>query len=200
MKERPILFSSETRWIRAAAGRLRCSPEEYAAALNRGEKLCGGCRKTLPRETNFGVESRTFDGRRSRCHECVSAKKQEHYKRTFHEQRPRRLAYARARRPQLYAYNAKWQRDRNARLRGEMFAAYGERCACCGESERIFLDLDHVRNNGAAHRRELGNQAQVMLALRAAGWPKDDFQILCCNCNQGKARNGGVCPHAKNRS
>lgn len=201
MKERQILFSSELQWVRAAAGRLRVSPEEYADALNSGRKLCGGCRQTLPRtKEHFGFDSKTFDKLKSRCRVCVSSVKAVHYTRTRAQQRDRRLKYQRDNRPKLYAYNSAWQRRRNASLRAEMLAVYGAACSCCGEREPIFLDLDHINNDGAAHRREVGNGAQVMLELKAQGWPRDRVQLLCCNCNQGKARNGGVCPHVKNRS
>jgi hypothetical protein len=199
--ERPILFSETTRWIRVAARRIGVSPQSYCAALNRGHKVCGGCMRDLPRDAaHFGNDRKTFDQLRSRCRECVSAQKKDHYERTRTEQRPRRLAYQRNNRERLYAYNAKWQRERHATLRAEMLAAYGAKCACCGESEPVFLELDHVNNDGAAHRREMGNCDQVMLSLRARGWPRDGFQILCCNCNQGKARNGGICPHVRSRN
>ena len=196
-----ILFSESTLWVKVAAARLHISVSDYVEALRRGEKFCGGCRLPRPRTSEFfGKASRCFDGMQSRCRICVAGKKKEHYSRSRDATRPKRLAYSRANRSKLYAYNARWQRERNAALRAEMLAAYGANCACCGESERIFLDLDHINNDGARHRREMGNQAQVLLALRAAGWPRDAFQVLCCNCNQGKARNGGICPHVKNRS
>lgn len=196
MKARPILFSAGEKRIRAAAGRLRISPDDYAAGLNRGEKLCGKCRTWLARTSeNFGTDRQMFDGLRSNCRPCVSAVKKARYARVRPEERARQRVYQEANRPKLYAYNAKWQRTRAAALRAEMIAAYGGQCACCGEAEPIFLDLDHIYNDGAAHRRELGNGVQVQLSLKAAGWPRDRFQLLCCNCNQGKARNGGVCPH-----
>lgn len=201
MKEREILFSSDLQWVRAAAGRLRVSPEEYADALNAGRKLCGGCRRYVPRTPeHFGKDSRTFDRLRSKCRDCVSAVKIDHYKRTRPQQRQRQLRYQRDNRDRLYAYNSAWQKRRHRRLRAEAIAAYGARCACCGEREPTFLDLDHIHNDGASHRAEAGNGTQIMLQLRDAGWPRGRVQLLCCNCNQGKARNGGVCPHVKNRS
>lgn len=33
-----------------------------------------------------------------------------------------------------------------------------------------------------------------MLAIITAGFPPE-YQIQCFNCNLGRARNGGVCPH-----
>ena len=40
-----------------------------------------------------------------------------------------------------------------------------------------------------------GNGQQLMIWLRDNNWPRDRYQLLCSNCNQGKVRNGGVCPH-----
>lgn len=86
------------------------------------------------------------------------------------------------------------------RTRDALFAAYGGYvCACCGETERQFLTLDHVNNDGAAHRRALGGQCgmrHVYADLKRRGFPPG-YQVLCFNCNLGRARNGGVCPHRR---
>lgn len=78
--------------------------------------------------------------------------------------------------------------------------AYGGRCACCGESEQIFLCIDHVENDGARHREEIGQgkrkigSGSIMHAwLVASGFP-DGFQVLCANCNL--AKQSGGCPHS----
>jgi hypothetical protein len=89
------------------------------------------------------------------------------------------------------------------KLRVEVMAAYGgPRCACCGESEEKFLSIDHVNNDGAEHRRNIGYgegngkgaSGRTLVWLKRNGFP-EGFQVLCMNCNFGKQRNGGVCPH-----
>lgn len=84
------------------------------------------------------------------------------------------------------------------RVRREVFAAYGGyKCACCGETEPLFLSIDHVNNDGAKMRREKlysGSGTGFYLWLFKNGFPKG-FQVLCMNCQIGKHRNGGVCPH-----
>jgi len=75
----------------------------------------------------------------------------------------------------------------------------GAKCSCCGETQFLFLSIDHINNNGAEHRRELKHgkyTTGVAMArwLIANNYP-DGFQILCMNCNLGKQRNGGICPH-----
>lgn len=86
----------------------------------------------------------------------------------------------------------------NAQLREQVFTAYGcYKCACCGESEPMFLSIDHVENNGAEMRKSgihSRGGTQFYQWLRKNKFP-DGFQVLCMNCNVGKHRNGGVCPH-----
>lgn len=83
------------------------------------------------------------------------------------------------------------------RLQHEVVMAYGGyRCACCGESEPLFLTIDHVNNDGAEHRKIVGSLGGTRLYkwLRDRKFPIG-FQVLCMNCNQGRYRNGGICPH-----
>lgn len=108
-----------------------------------------------------------------------------------------------ARRKQLRTPEAR-KRDtaamarRHKALRKEMIEAYGGKCQCCGEDEPLFLELDHIKNDGHKHRRTIGRGSGVTYrTLKKAGWPRGDYQLLCANCNAGKARNGGVCPHGR---
>lgn len=88
---------------------------------------------------------------------------------------------------------------RQAKL--ECYAAYGGAfCACCGEDDLVFLTLDHMNNDGGEHRRQLSGKNKgyggltFYRMLKRQGYPTG-FQVLCFNCNVGRARNGGVCPH-----
>jgi len=112
-----------------------------------------------------------------------------------------RTERAEKRTPETRARAAELQRTRYRALRAEVIAALGSCCRCCGESEPIFLELDHIRNDGASHRREIGRGAYTTYThVKAAGFPQDRFQLLCANCNQGRQRNGGVCPHQRKES
>ena len=114
------------------------------------------------------------------------------YRRDRNRIRARRLELA----PKHRAKNNERERVRYAALRAEVITAYGSACCCCGETEPLFLEIDHTRGDGARHRREIGRGAKAMCAwLRRNGFPQDGFQLLCSNCNQGKKRGGGVCPH-----
>ena len=96
------------------------------------------------------------------------------------------------------------QREYRQKLKDQVFNHYGRRCACCGETEPLFLTLGHINGDGAEHRRRIngddrgGCTARLFLDIIRRGFP-DDIRIECINCNQGAFRNGGVCPHVKLR-
>ncbi len=93
------------------------------------------------------------------------------------------------------------QVKRTADIRNEVLNAYGGVCACCGETEAMFLTVDHIFDDGAEERRRLfgtrvGRGTPAMYRwLKKNGFPKDRYRLMCFNCNCGRARNGGTCPH-----
>lgn len=91
------------------------------------------------------------------------------------------------------------QRAQRAALKLRMFAAYGDMCACCGETAQAFLTLDHVKRDGKTHRDQFGGRGiatsrQIYLDLQRRGWPQEGYQVLCMNCNFA-TRFGQLCPH-----
>lgn len=82
------------------------------------------------------------------------------------------------------------------KARLEALAHYGGVCACCAESEPMFLAFDHVDGNGNQHRKlnKITGGNGMAVWLKRHGFP-DGFQVLCANCNIGKHLNHGVCPH-----
>lgn len=106
-----------------------------------------------------------------------------------HKNAARRARYAKD--PQRHADRKKRQ---NRAIAKEVFEHYGKTCVCCGESEFLFLTIDHVNGGGTKHRKEVGQGTKFYRWLRREGYP-DGYQVLCMNCNLGRHRNGGVCPH-----
>jgi hypothetical protein len=97
-------------------------------------------------------------------------------------------------------------RRRRKLLLDATVAAYGGKCQCsggCDESETLFLTIDHIFNDGASHRRRLGATSKagvhIYRELQKQGYPKDRYRLMCFNCNCGRARNKGVCPHEEER-
>lgn len=159
------------------------------------------CTKCLTERfiSEFPVYNREKGWRRGECRFCYRARMNAHYI----GNRDHILARARAN------YNAnpsaKWTAERrasaNARsksvtasMRSVVFDYYGWQCECCGESEPKFLTIDHVRNDGAKMRKLHGVGSRLYRWLIKHNFP-EGFRTLCCNCNFGRARNGGVCPH-----
>lgn len=93
---------------------------------------------------------------------------------------------------------SRFQAQQRAKLRLEVFNAYGgPHCQCCGEDEILFLTIDHINDDGAAHRKTLPRTysgGKFYKWLKRNKYPSG-FRVLCFNCNCGRQRNGGVCPH-----
>src|ERR1039457_2632877 len=80
------------------------------------------------------------------------------------------------------------------RVRLAVFAAYGGKCACCGESTYEFLTIDHINGGGREHRASIGGSGSSIYSwLRRNHFP-DGFRVLCMNCNFADGKFGG-CPH-----
>jgi hypothetical protein len=88
-------------------------------------------------------------------------------------------------------------------LKIQAFEKYGGcKCSCagCEETDPEFLSLDHVNSDGRAHRREVSPGRKdwgghhLFRLLRRQGWSAG-FQVMCMNCNFGRHRNNGICPH-----
>jgi hypothetical protein len=166
-------------------------------------KICRECRTDKPGEEFFRCAS-AKDGLQSRCKPCGNAKSVAW--RQANRQKARAIDKAsrvrcplkrKARQRRSYLNNANKRREA-ARvyirvLKDAAYAAYGGyQCQCCGETERAFLSIDHVNNDGHAHRKTF--RGVIYGWLKKNGYPPG-FQILCMNCNFGKKHNGGICPH-----
>lgn len=132
------------------------------------------------------------------CRECWTA-----YMRNYNEKNRLRIRamkreyhYKNRGNPDWVMSERKRGREYWQALRHEVLLAYGgAKCACCGEKEDKFLSIDHINNDGAQHRRRIGGSGgRTWIWLRENNYP-DGFQVLCMNCNMGKAKNGGICPH-----
>lgn len=142
-----------------------------------------------------------------KSHYCVDCRREKHYEwRKKNPERWRALsAKSRAKRlsdPAKLAKERARTREYWRDLRQEVITAYGGKCICCGETERSFLSLDHVNNDGAEHRRALGYGERNGIGASSATlrWAKKNgypntLQVLCVNCNMSKQINNGVCAH-----
>jgi hypothetical protein len=144
--------------------------------------ICSKCGELKPLEM-FDRQTYKKNGRRPSCKTCQAAYMKEWYKVNY---RPGTSK----------GYNKEERRVRHRMLRQEVLTAYGSACACCGESTAEFLCIDHINNNGAKERRESKRVrgSKFYSLLKQRGFPKDNYQLLCHNCNFAKARYA-FCPH-----
>lgn len=156
---------------------------------------CAPCRRVYERERRQGNPEAERDRQKQWRQRNWDAAKRSQYK--WREANPEawQANQKRWRDKHLNSY----MRDKRKQTRDAVFAHYGERCACCGEAQPLFLSIDHVANNGAEHRRSLKGQignggSSFFDWLVRSGFP-NGFQTLCRNCNWGKHANGGTCPH-----
>lgn len=87
-------------------------------------------------------------------------------------------------------------KSKNRQLKLEMIEAYGRICVCCGESRMEFLSIDHINGGGRKHVRGLGSHMHLYSWLKRHKFPKDEFRLLCYNCNMSRGFFG-YCPHTK---
>ena len=66
-------------------------------------------------------------------------------------------------------------------IRKEIVQRYGGKCALCGNPHLDFLELDHVRGDGAQHRKEC--KGEVYRAVLVEDYRPDKYRILCKICN-----------------
>ncbi len=74
-------------------------------------------------------------------------------------------------------------------------------CNCCGENDIKSLTIDHINNDGAAHRREMGrgrNSGSNMYPWLIKHNYPEGYQVLCMNCNCVKEWFGTI-EHRKNK-
>ena len=81
----------------------------------------------------------------------------------------------------------------NRKIRELVLEHYGNKCVCCGEQNKEFLQIDHINNDGAQHRK--------ILKMSIYRWAINNnfpttLQILCANCNHSKEKYG-YCPHKR---
>ena len=90
-----------------------------------------------------------------------------------------------------------------AKIRKSCIKNYGGQCQCCHTPVEVYLQLDHVKNDGAAHRKRLsksGRGSSLYTWAYRNNFP-DVLQLLCANCHQAKTSRGGcsVSDHDFNR-
>ena len=156
-----------------------------------GAVSCRECADLLTEE-NWYPAFRAINSRI--CRVCDNKRSATYYH--AHRERCIEQAVAWAREhPVEKAANGKAYRQR---IRQEVLDVYGNKCKCCGEATPEFLALDHIKGGGNEHRRAIFGRIRAgvdfYLWLKRQGFPQDEYQLLCHNCNFARGHYGR-CPH-----
>jgi hypothetical protein len=159
-------------------------------AIVDGKRWCPQCEEFLPFGYFYSNKHRV-DGLSSWCRVCNQKRMREWHQRDYAINADAIKAKKRARAAEEYKINPEKfrqrARDERRTYKEAVFDYYGRVCACCGESNEIFLTVDHVNGDGASHRRALGNRMTLYRWLCKNRMP-EGFQTLCRNCNFAKGQ------------
>jgi hypothetical protein len=81
------------------------------------------------------------------------------------------------------------------KLKSAVFKKLGSSCFCCGTEDKDTFTIDHVNNDGSAHRKSQ-SRLKILREIRDSS-DTSGYQILCWNCNCSKGLYGS-CPHTRN--
>ena len=74
-------------------------------------------------------------------------------------------------------------RAKRRQIRQAIFRALGNKCVWCGFQDHRALQIDHVNNNGAQHRRQYPVGSSIYYKDILANIDSGQYQCLCANCN-----------------
>lgn len=161
-----------------------------------GGKRCNECSEKVKLDNKTRYDNRIKNGlctqcgdkaeeNKRRCIECRN-KNNNWYKNSNYKKRQRLL-----------------DKQKRKERKKKVIEYYGGKCTCCGESELIFLCLDHINGGGNEHRRKINRQnnrcgsssTQFYKWVEKNNYPPI-LQVLCYNCNAAKEiSDDGTCPH-----
>jgi hypothetical protein len=160
-------------------------------------KRCPKCKKT---KNDSEFHKKSLKGKiRAYCKSCENEINRKRYWNNRSNELIRSKKYREFHRNEARKYSKKYIRQ----LREEVLTHYGgnpPKCQCkgCNESNILFLTIDHVKNDGAEHRKQIKYSGgwRFYFWLKKNNFP-EGYRVLCYNCNCGKQRNDGICPHIK---
>ncbi len=124
--------------------------------------------------------------------EQMSQQKKEHYQENKEEILQRCKDYHIENRETILSQQSRKRKQ----IRLQVLSHYSPelKCKCCGENHYEFLTIDHINNDGAEHRKEIGGNLYEWLISN--NFP-EGFQVLCYNCNMCKGHYPN-CYHQNN--
>ncbi len=113
-------------------------------------KTCSRCKKALPL-SEFYKDKYKKDKHTSTCKQCRTLYHKEYYLNPINRKKTKETH------SQWYNTNKDYQKALSKKnwndLRTQVINSYGGSCVCCGETELVFLSIDHINNDGDKHRK-----------------------------------------------
>ena len=81
----------------------------------------------------------------------------------------------------------------------QCYKMLGGVCKCCGILDPYKLNIDHINNDGAIHRKTHRTGVGLCRKIIRGDLEQSLFQLLCANCNYSKLLHGS-CIHMKDVS
>lgn len=149
--------------------------------INKNRELCNNCNIILTEDNQFEFHK---INKTSLCKICTLEKSRKH-KNIEDKVIGYKSLLQRRKENKTYTLN----------IRRKLIEGYGGKCECCKESEYMFLTIDHINNDGAKERKEFSNDmGKFYRKLIESNYPKDNYRLLCYNCNCCRS-SYGKCYH-----
>lgn len=115
----------------------------------------------------------------------ISKKYREDHKEIIEQKEKNEYREARMKRratPEYKVRSQNWYYNNYMSTKKEVFAHYGNKCNCCGETNILFLTIDHINGRKEEKRQSL----YLWRWLKKNNYP-EGYQLLCYNCNCAKS-------------
>lgn len=158
-------------------------------------KICNSCK--MSKELSCFVKNTGLNSYKNKCNECIRKdsllQNRVDYLKEYHRNRVETdSTYVLTKRANSARYSKahpekmRQQAKRyNRKLKADVIQAYGGKCICCGTRVFEFLSVDHTKNDGSVHRKTIPGP-RLYSWLRRNNYPRENFQLLCMNCNTAK--------------
>ena len=136
-------------------------------------KICSKCKIKKP-NTSFWKSKKNKDGDQGYCIECALA-----WRKIWKEERGGKK------------YHRDYMRKARRDLREKLIDLLGAKCMGCGIIDRRLLQIDHIKDGGATHRKKftVAGYQYYKDMVKSIEKGENKYQLLCANCNYLKALN-----------
>lgn len=142
------------------------------------KKKCIKCGK-IKSVSKFFMDNQKKDELTSACKKCVT----QNTKKYYNENKEHCLAYSKKHHEKTKHLKRERVRIARRRLFKEIFLLLGDKCSCCGFTNKWALQIDHISGDGYKHRKKVSGIAYYSDILKSIKNNEKKYRLLCANCN-----------------